>query len=92
LTTYRVRKELDDGDMQDVAEAEQAPQIGLAQVFSPGAFLTVGIFRLPIVLGGGVSMSPELRRITDTGGNDRNATALRIMGFIAFDVTLYQFR
>jgi hypothetical protein len=97
MTTYRLTSELEDGDASTTTEAEQAPQIGLAQVFSPGGFLTLGLFRSPIVLGLGVAMSPRLRRITvtdDMGAqlDERDATPLRVMGFIAFDITMFQFR
>lgn len=94
LTTYRVKTELQaDEDAAAEGSTEQAPQIGLAQVFSPGAFLTIGVARLPLVIGGGVSMSPNLRRISEDGVfEERNATALRMMVFLAIDITLFQFR
>jgi hypothetical protein len=92
LTTYRFNTELRDTNETLAGTTEQAPEIGVAQIFSPGAFVVLGIGQLPLVLGGGLSMSPRLRRISETGVEERDATALRIMGFLAIDVTLYQFR
>jgi hypothetical protein len=92
LTTHRFESELQAPGAPTTATASSAPQVGVAQIFSPGAFLTLGLARLPLVLGGGLSMSPRLRRITQSGVEPREATAVRLMVFIAIDVTLYQFR
>ncbi len=89
LTTYRFKTELENDET--TSTTEHSAEVGFAQVFSPGAFLTLGIARTPLVVGGGLSMSPRLREI-QVDGQTLDANALRLMAFIAIDITLYQFR
>jgi hypothetical protein len=94
LTTYRLDGELD-GDADGAtttpadadAEAEQAPVVGLEQVLSPGAFVTLGLFGSPVVLGAGVSVSPRLRRVSDDGA-EFEASALRLGVFLGVDIPI----
>ncbi|MCP3103789.1 hypothetical protein LZ198_33385 [Myxococcus sp. K15C18031901] len=75
------------------------PNIGFAQVLSPGAFVTFGLFRSPVVFGGGVSMVPALRKVSTTETlpdgsavvtvDERNA--FRISVFLSMDLTLLSF-
>jgi|GEM_PF-2979772 len=85
LTTYRFESELEGGTDP---EASQAPEVSFAQVFSPGAYVTLGLFGSPFVLGGGVSFTPELRTITD-GTAEFKAPAVRVGAFVAVDVPIF---
>ncbi len=87
LTTYRVSRELSDG-----GAAESSPEVGVAQIFSPGAAITLGLFRSPVVLVAGLSLSPRLRRV-DPGGTavTRDVAALRVLFGVALDLTLLSF-
>ena len=96
VTTIRTgpspKGDLDGVDDMDAAdskpEAKAAPEIGFAQVFSPGVFVVIGLFESPFVLGGGVSFSPELREVTQAGLTEELST-LRVGGFLAVDVPLF---
>ena len=92
LTTYRVKTELKDSDGNVAGSTRQVPEVNFTQIFSPGLFVVMGIARLPLVIGGGLSLSPRLREVTDSSFVTRDASALRFMGFLAIDVTIYQFR
>jgi hypothetical protein len=65
----------------------RTPEVGLRQVFSPGAYLLIHLADLPVTLGGGVAYTPSLRTIENT-----DVTARRLGGFIAFDVPLFEVR
>lgn len=74
----------------DSQRTGQAPEVGFAQVLSPGAFLTFGLSRkMPLNTGIGVSFSPNLRMIT-TEGVETQAHAVRLMAFLAIDMTLFR--
>ncbi|HHG86741.1 MAG TPA: hypothetical protein ENJ82_18480 [Bacteroidetes bacterium] len=66
-----------------------SPEIGFAQVLSPGATLVLHPTKLPIVIGGGLSYSPQLRSLT-TANSQLNVSMLQIGGFVAVDVTVFQ--
>ncbi|HSO00123.1 MAG TPA: hypothetical protein VLS89_17645 [Candidatus Nanopelagicales bacterium] len=86
LTDFR----LGEGDSDPTTEVESAPKIGFGQVFSPGAFIVLGVGETPITLGGGVALAPRLREISTVGTDDRSeASALRVSGFVALDLTLF---
>ncbi|MCA9618336.1 MAG: hypothetical protein KC731_04925 [Myxococcales bacterium] len=93
LTTYRFDAELNgklddvEGDPEEAAKAKKAPTIGFGQVFSPGAFLTVGIAGSPFIVGGGVSLSPELREVTQDDITT-DVAVLRAGAFVAVDVPI----
>ncbi len=65
--------------------------IGWPQVISLGVFPHVNIKKSPIVLGAGVSYAPQLRAIKTDTGDTVNRGCIRIMAFIAVDVTLLPF-
>jgi hypothetical protein len=75
--------------------------VGFAQVFSPGMFLTLGMFGSPFVLGAGAAVTPQLRsknlldaqgnQIPDAQGNPSTGSdvaSVRVGGFLAFDLTI----
>ena len=69
----------------------QAPNVGVAQVFSPGLFATLGLFGSPFVLGLGGEITPALRTQTEANGSNRDVPSLRLGGFLALDVPLFPF-
>lgn len=85
LTTYRFREELDDESGEGDARADQVPEVGFAQVVSPGAFLTLGVLGTPVVVGIGASVTPELRRVTASGA-ELEAGVLRYGLTVSMDV------
>jgi hypothetical protein len=86
LTTYRLGSELSGAAG---ASTEQAPEVSFAQVFSPGAFVLVGLFGSPVIVGGGVSFSPELRKVTGAGPTELAASSVRLGAFLAVDVPIF---
>lgn len=67
--------------------------IGLAQIFSPGLYLTAGLGGGPITLGVGGVITPGLRQevTTDVSGvvtSSTNLASFRVQAFLAFDLTL----
>lgn len=68
---------------------DQVPTFGFAQVFSPGAYLVYGVPNWPLVLGAGVSLTPQLRRVNFVESDiSRDVSSLRVGAFAAIDVTL----
>ena len=59
-----------------------------AQVFAPGAWLTLGLAKTPLVLGVGASVVPGLLGVR--GGDDRTSV-LRFGAFLGVDLTLWPF-
>lgn len=85
LATFREKAE----DSGAGTTVESAPQVGLKQVFSPGAYLVLGWDRF--AFGVGASLSPELRKISMDGALVENASSLRFGVFAAIDVTIFPF-
>lgn len=69
--------------------------VGVRQVFAPGVFGVLGIGGsregVPLTLGAGLSLAPELRSMGLEGGTSRELDALRISLFAAIDVTIFGF-
>lgn len=90
----------DDEDTFEVdgedAEVEEDPTYTFAQVFSPGVYGSFGIYKTPLVIGGGVSLAPRLRTIKyDAEGDFETAeedeiNVVRAHLFLAVDVTLFR--
>ena len=72
------------------AEVAQQPNLTFAQVLSPGAYLVLGLGRVPVSLGAGFSYTPKLRKVV-VGGRDSEASALQVGAFLAIDIPLYIF-
>jgi hypothetical protein len=80
----------------DNGRVGKEPTIGIAQIFAPGLFATLGLFNSPVVLGVGGEVAPQLRQetITDSTGKQTGSnqlTALRGQAFLALDLTLLPF-
>lgn len=88
LTTARFKTEASTGN-----NVTTTTNVTFGQVFSPGGYVVIGLFKSPLVLGGGVSYAPSLRTLeaTDTTGNviaTEKISAVRAGVFLAADVTL----
>lgn len=70
-------------------KVESTPQVGLKQVFSPGAYLVWGVDRF--ALGVGAALTPELREVSMDGALVERASALRVGAFVAIDITILPF-
>jgi hypothetical protein len=73
---------------------EKSPNVGFAQIFSPGLFATLGIAKAPVVIGGG-AVTPSLRAqdLLDTNNKVTGTTtvpSIRVEGFIAFDLPVLE--
>lgn len=83
-----------DGEPVEAAEgdatgtAEASPQVGFGQVVSPGAYLNIGIWKTPLVLGFGAAYSPKLRKINGSLSVGE-ASAFQMSGYLAVDVSLF---
>ncbi|RKG71438.1 hypothetical protein D7W79_30785 [Corallococcus exercitus] len=94
LTDFRLKgsSSSDQTDKQPQISVDQAPTFGFAQVFSPGLYAVWGIHKVPLVLGIGASMTPELRRVSLLEEQrTQDVSALRFAAFLAVDVTILAF-
>ncbi len=72
-------------------DVSHAPEVRLAQVLSPGAYVLFHFGRVPLTLGVGGALTPALRTLKrDT--TTAQATARRLGAFLAFDVPLFTVR
>ena len=71
--------------------SEAVPNIGFAQVFSPGVFAIFGLGReLPFSFGIGSQYSPKLRSISRTGDVTlSDVNVLKFSAFLAVDIPLF---
>jgi hypothetical protein len=84
--------------LENDSTVAQRPEIGIAQVVSPGLFLVLEVAGAPMTIGYGISYAPELREVAtpgaSSGANDGDAKKQRVgarrMGlFVAFDVPIF---
>jgi hypothetical protein len=68
------------------AGAKDLPQVGVAQVFSPGGSASLGLGKSPFLLSLGGSFSPGLRPVS-TGGDARNVW--RVTLGLSVDVPIF---
>jgi hypothetical protein len=82
---------LDAETATDTLAVSSEPEFGLQHIFAPGVWVTLGITgRYPVAIGFGVEYAPNLRAVEgDAGTVERNA--LRVVGFIGVDLTLFRF-
>lgn len=95
LTTARFTTEVNTSP--DATQRTSAsPNVGVGQIFSPGVYLTLGLFKTPLLIGGGASLGPGLRTVDTTTKStgaveSDNISTVRIGGFVAMDLTLLPF-
>jgi hypothetical protein len=72
-----------------------APNINIANVLSPGAFLTLGLFRSPFLIGVGAQVVPAGREVLNTDPTGAKtvsaATAIQVLGFLSIDIPIFPF-
>lgn len=81
----------------DNEKIDERPQVGVAQVISPGVFVTFDLHALPLTFGYGGARSPQLReksQLETTSAGEQTTThtlvdAVRRGFFIAFDIPLF---
>jgi hypothetical protein len=79
LSSWRIR-----GDNDAVAGA---PDVGVRQVFSPGAFVIYGIPNAPLSIGVGVAFAPSLRDLTMMTSEEVNV--FRVGANLAVDIPIF---
>lgn len=67
-----------------------SPNVTFRQVLSPGAYLVYHFPKIPLLVGGGVNYSPQLRDIATDQQTTFQANSVRWGGFLAVDVTVFQ--
>ena len=77
--SYRITKS------SDSVEAE--PKAGFAQVFSPGGYLMLGFPKVPLTLGIGGNVAPQLRKLSTDSGVQRNA--FRFGAILGVDIPIF---
>jgi hypothetical protein len=86
------RFRIDDDAGDDSVQVSDEPEYGLAQLVSPGLYLTVGLGRrLPASIGVGGSWTPALREVTGASAGAQKADVWRWGLFMGVDVPLYTF-
>jgi len=94
LSTVRFKNDVS-GSRAVSQTTSSAPNVGVGQIFAPGFYLTLGLFKSPIVVGAGGSLGPSLRTVnsTDANGIERTdkTSVFRFGGFLALDLTLMPF-
>ena len=71
-------------------QLESEPEVGFAQVFSPGGYLVLGLKNLPVAFGAGINLAPSLRKTSNGSGETRNATRFAL--FLSIDMPLLHLR
>jgi hypothetical protein len=71
------------------------PNVSFSNVLSPGAFLTLGLFGSPFLLGAGAQVVPASRQIVTAdasgGVHTSSAAGVQVLGFLSVDVPLFAF-
>jgi hypothetical protein len=95
VTALKTTDTQPEGDLAGAPEGTKpqvsdTPKLGFEQVFSPGAYLVLGLAGSPFVVGAGASLSPKLREVRqDTLKTD--VSVLRYGGFLAIDIPILPF-
>ena len=73
-------------------DADLLPDFNLQNIIAPGGYAVYGFGdNIPLSIGVGAQLGPNLRSITDTGAPTLNERAWRLGGFIAVDIPLLNF-
>jgi hypothetical protein len=93
ITTFRTGAE-PGGNLEGASDttqpvrADEAPQVGIGQVFSPGIYATLAPWQAsPLVIGVGASLSPRLRQVAQAGVS-RDVDVVRVGAFVAVDIPI----
>jgi hypothetical protein len=94
LVSARFKDDVHDTGM-GTTTVKAAPQVKLANVFAPGAFLNLGVFGSPFVVSIGGQVVPSAREVstTPTSGAATSSSATAIQGLVSLslDVPLFTF-
>lgn len=66
----------------------QVPTIQLKDIFSPGAFLSIGFPKTPISFNVGAQFGPNLRKVTDAKNDYSNKSYVRFSASICVDIPI----
>jgi hypothetical protein len=67
-------------------DLESEPEVGFAQVFSPGGYVVFGIPRVPLTFGIGGNVAPQLRKVS---GTEERKNASRFALMLAVDIPIF---
>lgn len=73
-------------------ETEALPEVTLSNIFAPGLYYVYGIPKIPLSVGLGAQLGPQLRKITTTDATTSDDINVSIRAFIAVDIPLINFR
>ncbi len=71
------------------SSANNFPELKLSNVFAPGGYLVYGLPKMPISIGFGAQVGPQLRNITTGGGLYTPASGWRMGAFLAVDLPIF---
>lgn len=74
-----------------LAVTDISPEIGFRQVLSPGLGVVCHVAKAPIAFGARMSYAPLLRSLEVNGDPTLQASVWQVGGFVAVDVTVFQF-
>ena len=71
------------------SSANNFPELKLANVFAPGGYIVYGVPKMPLSLGFGAQVGPQLRQITTGGGLYTPTSGWRLGAFLAVDIPIF---
>jgi len=81
IASYRVKND----------SIAQIPTIELKDIFSPGAFLSIGIPKTPLSFNLGAQFGPNLRKVKDAQNDYSNKTYTRLSASLCVDIPIVNF-
>lgn len=73
------------------SETEQLPEVNLGNIFAPGLYYIYGIPKVPVSLGVGGQLGPQLRTITDQSAVISDGVTVSGRFFIGVDIPIINF-
>lgn len=70
-------------------QLQNRPEVGFSQVFSPGAFLMIGLPKMPLSLGLGAAWAPRLRSLVNGTSDAEQRDAIRLNLALAVDIPIF---
>ncbi|MGB0176037.1 MAG: hypothetical protein ACPF9D_02655, partial [Owenweeksia sp.] len=75
----------------DDPETESVPDIELKDIISPGAFFVVGLNKMPLSIGAGAQIGPNLHDVNATTVSTVSDHYVRYSIFLAVDIPILNF-
>ena len=96
LVTARFKDDIQGGGTATSSTTvENEPSVKLANVLTPGFFLTLGVFGSPFMLAVGGQVVPEARQVVTTSASGSTSTstvpAVQVIGALSIDVPILLF-